>query len=63
QIPRLRLGIGRPADGRAVVDYVLTPVEEAQREIFQQGVNRAAEAALAFVDHSLEYVMNHYNSG
>lgn len=61
QIARLRLGIGRPAPGRAVVDYVLEPVEEEQRKLFLQGVNRAAEASLAFVEHGLEYVMNHYN--
>lgn len=63
QISRLRLGIGRPSDGRPIVDYVLMPVAETERELFKQSINRGAAAALAFVTQGPLYVMNHFNTG
>lgn len=62
QIPRLRIGIGRPASGTAVVDYVLTAVEESLRNDFRDGIERAVEAGLSFVANGPEFTMNRYNT-
>ena len=62
QIPRLRIGIGRPAPGVQVVDYVLTTVEEPLRHDFREGIDRAAESGLSFVANGPEFTMNRYNT-
>jgi PTH1 family peptidyl-tRNA hydrolase len=62
QIPRLRIGIGRPVPGTAVVDYVLTAMEEPLRSDFREGIGRAAEAGLSFVAKGPEFTMNRYNT-
>jgi PTH1 family peptidyl-tRNA hydrolase len=61
QIPRLRLGIGRPANNIPVVDYVLTSFEKDDWEQFNHGVKRATEAALSFVINGPQITMNQYN--
>jgi PTH1 family peptidyl-tRNA hydrolase len=61
QIPRLRLGIGRPTNNIPVVDYVLTSFENDDWEQFNHGVKRATEAALSFVVNGPQMTMNQYN--
>jgi PTH1 family peptidyl-tRNA hydrolase len=61
EIPRLRLGIGRPTNNIEVVDYVLTSFEKDDWEHFKQEVRRAAEAALSFVANGPQLTMNRYN--
>jgi PTH1 family peptidyl-tRNA hydrolase len=61
QIPRLRLGIGRPAQIQSVVDYVLTTFTKDEMVQFCLGVKRAADAALSFVVNGPERTMNEYN--
>lgn len=58
-IPRLRVGIGRPPDNQDVVDYVLKPFCGPEKEIFSQSIERAAEAATFFVTKGPGYVANH----
>jgi peptidyl-tRNA hydrolase len=61
KIPRLRVGIGRPDNGQAVVDYVLTGFGGDQKQLFLQSIECAAMAAGSFVTDGPEYVMNHFN--
>ncbi|MGD8401665.1 MAG: aminoacyl-tRNA hydrolase [Bacillota bacterium] len=61
QIPRLRLGIGRPDKQITVVDYVLSAFKEEDGELFLQGLRRAAAAALSFVVNGPQITMNLYN--
>lgn len=61
KIPRLRLGIGRPPQGTAVVDYVLSGFSGPEEELFQQSAIRAAAAACSFVTAGLEYAMSRFN--
>ena len=61
EIPRLRLGIGRPARGTTVVDYVLAGFSGAESKLFQQSTTRAAAAACSFVTEGLEYAMSRFN--
>jgi PTH1 family peptidyl-tRNA hydrolase len=60
QIPRLRIGIGKP-DGEPAVDYVLTPFPEDEKPLFQRVIETSAEAGISYVTQSPEYAMNHFN--
>lgn len=61
EIPRLRVGIGRPQNGQAVVDYVLSSFNGAEKKIFFDSIERAAIAGTYFVTEGPHYVMNHFN--
>jgi PTH1 family peptidyl-tRNA hydrolase len=60
-LSRLRLGIGRPAEGIPVPNYVLTPFAGGERESFNEIVRKAAASSLAFIRQGPEYTMNHFN--
>ncbi len=59
--PRLRIGIGRPAEGVDPAEFVLDRFTPDEREIVDGAVTRAAEAALAVAAEGLEAAMNRYN--
>lgn len=59
-VPRLRVGIGRPAD-ETVVNYVLAPFSGADLTQFKASVNRAAQAGISFVTEGAQAAMNRFN--
>ena len=61
EIPRLRLGIGRPPGQMQAPDYVLQDFSKADLTIISETLNRAVETALAWVTDGLEAAMNKYN--
>ncbi|KAF0195617.1 MAG: peptidyl-tRNA hydrolase PTH1 family [Bacillota bacterium] len=58
---RLRIGIGRPLEGMAVEDYVLTKWSQSERDILKDVVASAAEAAECFVSAGVVEAANRYN--
>lgn len=58
---RLRVGVGRPKGRMATPDHVLQDFSRAEQEALEFVVQRAAEAALAFVDKGVVAAMNEYN--
>lgn len=62
EVPRLRFGIGRPPGRMDAADYVLHAFETAEEEGLPILIEKAAQAALTFVDFSLEEAMNRYNT-
>ena len=58
---RIRIGVGKPPRAQAGIDYVLKRPGRADREVLDDAVERAAEAALALLDDSLDAVMNRFN--
>ncbi|HEX5503027.1 MAG TPA: aminoacyl-tRNA hydrolase [Thermomicrobiales bacterium] len=60
QIPRLRIGIGRPRWGEAR-DYVLTRFTREQAEALPEIIGRAADAAELWLAEGLIAAMNRYN--
>jgi len=62
QVPRLRIGIGRPPEQWDPVDYVLGKFSTADRELVDQATARAAQAACDWASQGIEYCMNHYNA-
>lgn len=62
-VPRLRLGIGRPQDPAAWADYVLAAIPPAERTLIEGAVDRAAEACRHFLkEPDLSKVMNRTNA-
>lgn len=58
---RIRIGVGKPPDPRAGADYVLKRPGRADRDLLDDAVERAAEAALALLDDPVDAVMNRFN--
>ena len=59
--PRCRIGIGEPSEEEDVVDFVLGPFAEAEREVIEPIIATAAEAVIFAIDHHFDEVMSKYN--
>jgi PTH1 family peptidyl-tRNA hydrolase len=57
--PRLRIGISRPTTG--AIQHVLGGFSKEEEQVLGETLVRAAEAAEAWVEHGVEYAMNHFN--
>ncbi len=62
EVPRLRLGIGRPAVGDPV-DYVLSDWPPDELAIMDDAYGRAVDAIDCFVREGIVAAMNRYNAG
>lgn len=60
-IPRIRLGVGRPLHGD-VVEYVLSPFSAAELPVLDEMLGRAKEAVESIVTCGIEPAMNRFNS-
>ncbi|GAW91662.1 aminoacyl-tRNA hydrolase [Calderihabitans maritimus] len=62
EIPRLRIGIGRPEDTKSVVDYVLSPFPEGEWSVMREVLPVAVEALKFLItEGDLEKAMSLYN--
>jgi PTH1 family peptidyl-tRNA hydrolase len=61
EVPRLRLGIGRPPGRMNPVDYVIHKFEPAEEEALPGILARASQAVEAFLDRGLDRAMTEYN--
>lgn len=60
-IPRMRVGIGRPPGQKMAADYVLHPFSRDEQELLALVMDRAADAALLFARSGIEAAMNRFN--
>jgi len=60
-IPRMRLGIGRPPGRMEPADYVLQNFSKDESQTLSEVLDHGADAALAFVTHGLNKAMNEFN--
>ena len=70
QFSRLRLGVGRPAEGevekaarRDLADHVLAKFDADEAAEVERMTTRAADAAETFITSGIAAVMNQYNGG
>jgi PTH1 family peptidyl-tRNA hydrolase len=61
QVPRLRIGVGRGDGRRDLADHVLARFDPEERETIADAIERAADAAEAFVTDGPAEAMNRYN--
>ena len=62
-IPRLRIGIGRPPGRMDPAAYVLQKFSRDETKEVSGILDRGADAVFAFVDHGLNKAMNDFNGG
>jgi PTH1 family peptidyl-tRNA hydrolase len=62
-VPRMRLGIGRPPGRMDPADYVLQNFSRDDLQSISEILDRAADATLTFVTDGLEKAMNQFNGG
>jgi peptidyl-tRNA hydrolase, PTH1 family len=58
---RVRIGIGRPAEGIEAADYVLSPFAATEADRLNGVIERAADAALTVVRQGTEPAMREFN--
>lgn len=58
---RLRIGIGNPPPGVALIDFVLGEFCPEEEKVIQEAVLHATEAVLAILGNGLEWAMNAFN--
>ena len=63
EIARIRIGVGHSRRGEhdLVPDWVLSPIPKAERQIFDDSIRAAADAAYAWVHEDMDIVMSKYN--
>lgn len=61
-IPRVKVGIGRPEEGVDPVDYVLGRPSAKEREVLLEAIRLARDACLTIIEQGLERAMNKFNS-
>ncbi len=62
EFPRLRLGIGRPADREHdPIDYVLQSFSPAEQAALAETLDRAADAVECFLGEGIEVAMDRFN--
>ena len=62
EYPRLRIGIGRQADGvRQITGHVLGRINNDENERFEQVLERAVDQAECWVDSGVQKAMNQFN--
>lgn len=61
--PRIKLGVGRPAHGRAEnVDFLLSAPRGDERIALDEAIARAADAARCWLDEGVDAAMNRFNA-
>lgn len=60
-IPRIRIGIGRPPEYMTVSDYVLGKFDKAEEDKAVKAIKEAVEAIGVILDQGIEQAMNKYN--
>ncbi len=63
EVPRMRLGIGRPPGRMDPADYVLQNFSRDDMQSISEILDRAADATLEFVINGLNAAMNKFNGG
>ncbi|MFQ5697439.1 MAG: aminoacyl-tRNA hydrolase [Myxococcota bacterium] len=59
---RVRVGVGRPSDGRSPTGHLLGRISEEDRPRFEAAVARAADAARCIWNHGVAEAMNRFNA-
>lgn len=58
---RVRIGIGRPPADMDVANFVLSPVDDADRSVLDAAVRRAGDAVESVLHEGCEPAMNRFN--
>lgn len=59
--PRIRVGVGRPSEGREATGHLLGKLRDAERERFSATIDLAVEALEVALSDGFEAAMNRFN--
>ncbi|GMQ81394.1 MAG: aminoacyl-tRNA hydrolase [Rhodothermia bacterium] len=62
QFPRLRIGVGSEYEKGRQVDFVLSDFVDEEKELIDQAINIARDAALTFVSDGIVTMMNRFST-
>lgn len=62
EIPRIRVGIGKPPQGMDPIDYVLSPFTPEEESVVREAVSRVAEAVSCLLQEGIDAAMGRFNS-
>jgi PTH1 family peptidyl-tRNA hydrolase len=60
-VPRLRLGIGRPPGRMDPADFVLEDFDDDEREVVESVIHRGVDCLREFIHHGLQHAMTRFN--
>lgn len=60
--PRVRVGVGRPAEGWSATGHLLSRIPEADRDKFEAAADRAADAVCCIWERGVAEAMNRFNA-
>ena len=60
-VPRLRMGVGEPAPGQDLADYVLEPFTASEQEMMEAWIDRACQGIGVFLTRGAEEAMTRFN--
>ena len=58
---RVRIGIGMPAEKQDLVEYVIGPIPEEEKEKLEKGTELAKEAVIEMIKNGIDVAMNKFN--
>ena len=58
---RVRVGVGKPEQGKDLIEYVIGYVSKEEKEKLQKGITLAKEAIIAIIEKGTDRAMNIYN--
>jgi PTH1 family peptidyl-tRNA hydrolase len=61
--PRLRVGVGRPAAGEDVVNFVLQSFTKSERATMDDAIQRAADSVECWLTEGIDTAMTRFNRG
>ena len=61
RFPRVRVGIGKPADEEDLINYVIGPIPEDEIIGLNEGVEKAKDAVIEILKNGIDSAMNKYN--
>lgn len=59
---RVRVGIGSPKFKEDIINYVIGPIPENEKEMLSQGVEKAAKATMEILKNGVDKAMNKFNT-
>lgn len=58
---RIRVGIGKPDEETNMIEHVIGAIPEAERQVLEEGVQRAKQAVIELLKNGIDSAMNKLN--
>ena len=59
--PRIRVGIGKPKQGQDIIEYVIGPIPEQEKQVLETSIKQAKQAVIEILKNGINSAMNQFN--